>query len=80
MMDLSKFNSLISLTTYFDTMVEAGNAVFLIEHNIDMLKACDYLVELGPGGGATGGRILFAGHPEAMSECPTSVTCPYLRS
>ena len=64
----------------FDTMVESGNTIFLIEHNIEMLKACDYLVELGPGGGAMGGRIVFAGTPKEMSACPDSVTGPYLFS
>ncbi len=43
-----------------------------------MLKACDYLVELGPGGGAMGGNIIFAGTPKAMQESPASVTGPYL--
>ena len=68
----------LHITDLFDNMVEAGNSIFLIEHNIDMLKACDYLVELGPGGGAMGGRIIFAGTPKAMSECPDSVTGIYL--
>ena len=63
----------------FDSMVEAGNTIFLIEHNIEMLKNCDYIVELGPGGGAMGGRIVFAGTPKAMSECSASVTGPYLK-
>ena len=63
----------------FDSMVEAGNTIFLIEHNIEMLKACDYLIELGPGGGAMGGDIIFAGTPKAMTEAPASVTGPYLR-
>ena len=62
----------------FDSMVEVGNTIFLIEHNIEMLKACDWLIELGPGGGAMGGEIIFTGTPKAMSECPTSVTGPYL--
>ena len=63
----------------FDAMVEAGNSIFLIEHNIEMLKACDWLIELGPGGGAMGGDILFAGPPKAMAEAPDSITGPYLR-
>lgn len=62
----------------FDAMVDAGNTIFLIEHNIDMLKACDYLIELGPGGGAMGGDIIFAGTPKEMAENPVSVTGPYL--
>ena len=63
----------------FDTMVEAGNTIFLIEHNIEMLKSCDWLIELGPGGGAMGGDILFTGTPKAMAEDKGSVTGPYLR-
>ena len=66
------------ITDLFNSMVEAGNSIFLIEHNIEMLKACDYLIELGPGGGAMGGKIIFAGTPQAMSECPVSVTGPYM--
>ncbi len=66
------------ITDLFNSMVEAGNSIFLIEHNIEMLKACDYLIELGPGGGAMGGKIVFAGTPQAMSECPASVTGPYM--
>ncbi len=63
----------------FDTMVEAGNTIFLIEHNIEMLKSCDWLIELGPGGGAMGGDIIFEGTPRAMAEDEGSVTGPYLR-
>ncbi len=63
----------------FNGMVEAGNTVFLIEHNIDMLKACDYIIELGPGGGAMGGNVVFSGTPKAMAESKESVTAPYLR-
>ncbi len=63
----------------FDTMVEAGNTVFLIEHNIEMLKSCDWLIELGPGGGATGGDIIFEGTPKTMAEDMGSVTGVYLR-
>jgi len=63
----------------FNGMVEAGNTVFLIEHNIDMLKACDYVIELGPGGGAMGGNVIFSGTPKAMAESKESITAPYLR-
>ena len=77
----------------FDTMVDAGlpgsegdascgqrgaNSIFLIEHNIDMLRSCDYLVELGPGGGAMGGRIIFEGIPREMAQSSTSITGAYM--
>ena len=66
------------ILSLFDTMVDAGNTIFLIEHNIEMLKACDYLIELGPGGGAMGGNIIFEGTPREMSENSSSITGPYL--
>ena len=65
------------ITDLFDAMVDAGHSIFLIEHNIEMLKACDYLVELGPGGGAMGGKIIFEGTPKAMAESADSVTGAY---
>ena len=71
-------NDIKRILDLFDTMVEAGNTIFLIEHNLEMLKACDYLVELGPGGGAMGGKVLFAGTPKELLDCKESVTRPYL--
>ena len=71
-------NDIKRILDLFDTMVEAGNTIFLIEHNLEMLKACDYLIELGPGGGAMGGKVLFEGTPKEMLGCNESVTAPYL--
>ncbi len=62
----------------FDKLVSQGNSLFLIEHNLEVLKAADYVVELGPGGGREGGRIIFTGTPEEMLHSPVSVTGPYL--
>ena len=73
-------NDIKRILDLFDTMVEAGNTIFLIEHNIEMLKQCDYLIELGPGGGAMGGKVIFAGTPREMLSCKDSVTRPYLLS
>jgi excinuclease UvrABC ATPase subunit len=72
-------NDIDRILKLFDSMVEQGNTLFLIEHNLEMLKACDYAIELGPGGGNQGGRILFQGPPSAMVRCPDSVTGPYLQ-
>jgi len=66
------------ILSLFDSMVDAGNSIFLIEHNIEMLKSCDWLIELGPGGGAMGGTVIFEGTPSEMKRCTTSVTSPYL--
>ena len=73
-------NDIKRILDLFDTMVEADNTIFLIEHNLEMLKQCDYLIELGPGGGAMGGKVIFAGTPKEMLGCKGSVTRPYLLS
>ena len=63
----------------FDRMVSRGNTVYLIEHNTDVIRSADYVIELGPGAGEQGGSIIFTGTPEEMLSCPTSVTADYLR-
>ena len=70
-------NDIKRILSLFESMVEAGNSIFLIEHNLEMLKTCDYLVELGPGGGNKGGKVIFNGTPKEMTSCKTSVTGPY---
>ena len=64
----------------FDNLVDKGNSLFLIEHNLEVLKAADYVIEVGPGGGDEGGRIVFEGTPEEMLTDENSVTSPYLRN
>ncbi len=63
----------------FDRLVEQGNSVFVIEHNLDVLKAADHVLEMGPGGGESGGQLLFAGAPKDLLRCENSVTGPYLK-
>ena len=63
----------------FDRLVDQGNSLFVIEHNLEVLKAADYVIEVGPGGGAEGGSILYEGTPAGMLLCPESVTAPYLQ-
>ncbi|MCL2873620.1 MAG: ATP-binding cassette domain-containing protein [Defluviitaleaceae bacterium] len=64
----------------FDQMVDAGNSVFLIEHNLAVLKSADYAIELGPGGGEAGGNVLFEGKSSDILDCAGSVTAKYLLS
>jgi excinuclease UvrABC ATPase subunit len=71
-------NDIKRILDLFESMVEAGNTIFLIEHNLEMLKACDFLIELGPGGGAMGGKVIFTGTPKQMLNCMESVTRPYM--
>ena len=66
------------IISLFDSMVDQGNSVFLIEHNLDVLKAADYVIEIGPGGGLMGGDILFSGTPKELLSCERSVTKDYL--
>lgn len=62
----------------FDSLVDRGNTVWLIEHNTDVIRSADYVIELGPGAGEQGGRIIFSGTPAGLSACPESVTGKYL--
>ncbi|MFT5288534.1 MAG: excinuclease ABC subunit A [Candidatus Paceibacteria bacterium] len=59
-------------------LVERGDAVIVIEHHVDLLNACDRLVELGPGGGAEGGRVIAAGTPVELRSDADSITGPWL--
>ena len=60
-------------------LVDQGNTVIIIEHNLDVLKNVDYLIDMGPGGGAAGGRIIAKGTPEQVAADPASVTGPFLK-
>ena len=66
------------LVNLFEQMVDEGNTVYVVEHNTDVIKAADYVIELGPGAGEQGGRILFAGKPRDLLDCRESVTADYL--
>ncbi len=66
------------LIELFDDMVDKGNTVYVVEHNTDVIKAADWVIELGPGAGDRGGNIVFAGHPHDMVHCPDSLTARYL--
>jgi excinuclease ABC subunit A len=59
-------------------LVDQGNTVLVIEHNLDVIKSADWVIDLGPEGGAEGGRIVVAGTPEAVAECDVSHTGRYL--
>ena len=67
------------LIDLFEQMVEHGNTVYVVEHNTDVIKAADYVIELGPGAGEQGGNVLYAGAPQGMLGCPQSVTSAYLK-
>lgn len=73
------FHDIEMLLTVLNKLVEKGNSVLVIEHNMHMLKSMDYLIDLGPDGGGKGGRLVASGEPEDIVRCPESVTGQYLK-
>ena len=73
------FEDIKVLLAVLQRLVDQGNTVIIIEHNLDVLKSVDYLIDMGPGGGAAGGRIIACGTPEQIAADPASVTGPYIK-
>ena len=73
------FDDIARLLRVLDRLVDAGNTVVVIEHNLDVIKTADYLVDLGPDGGGRGGELVVCGTPEAVSRHAGSWTGRYLR-
>ena len=67
------------LILILERLVESGNTVIVIEHNLDIIKSCDYLVDLGPEGGEKGGTVIGTGTPEDLAEIHESYTGQYLK-
>jgi excinuclease ABC subunit A len=67
------------LLAVLNRLVDQGNSVLVIEHNLDVIKTADWVIDLGPEGGAGGGRIVAAGTPEQVAECSESYTGQFLR-
>ena len=62
-----------------DSLVKRGNTVIVIEHNPDVMKQADYLIDVGPDGGTAGGEVVFAGTPREMVDHGATITARYLR-
>ena len=60
-------------------LVDKGNTVVVIEHNLDVIKSADYLIDMGPEGGRAGGNVLFCGTPEELAEKGVGYTAPFLK-
>ncbi len=73
------FEDIRVLLDVLNKLVDRGNTVVVIEHNMDVIKSCDYLIDMGPEGGREGGKILCAGTPEEVMKNPHSYTARYLR-
>ncbi len=73
------FEDIRKLLLVLQRLVDAGDTVLVIEHNLDVIKVADYIIDLGPEGGDRGGTVVEAGTPEELAEQPTSYTGQYLR-
>ncbi len=67
------------LLEMLDRLVDAGNTVIVIEHNLDVVRNADWIIDLGPEGGSRGGQLIFSGTPSGILEAPGSLTGEYLR-
>ncbi len=72
------FEDINTLLAILNRLVDRGNTVLVIEHNTDVLRAADYIIDMGPGGGRDGGLILAQGTPEQVAKCADAPTAPYL--
>lgn len=73
------FHDIQRLLDAFKALIERGHTILVIEHNLDVIKCADYVIDIGPDGGDKGGSLVFAGTPEALIECKTSITGRYLK-
>ncbi|GAB7140125.1 excinuclease ABC subunit UvrA [Deferribacterales bacterium RsTz2092] len=73
------FDDIKKLVKIFDKLVAAGNTVVIIEHNLDVIKQADYIIDLGPEGGERGGSVVYTGTPEGCAKCAKSYTGQFLR-
>ena len=73
------FQDIQHLVDVLNKLVDRGNTVLVIEHNMDIIKIADHVIDLGPEGGDGGGRILFEGTPEELSKNKESYTAKFLK-
>ena len=67
-----------TLSDVFQTLIDNGAAVIVIEHDLDVIRNADYVIDMGPGGGEDGGRIIASGTPEDIRRCGQSITGRFL--
>lgn len=73
------FHDIKTLLKAFNALIDKGHTVVIIEHNMDVIKCADYLIDLGPEGGKAGGNLVCTGTPEEVAACPDSYTGKYLK-
>jgi excinuclease ABC subunit A len=73
------FHDIKKLLASFDALIEKGHSIIVIEHNLDLIKCADWIIDLGPEGGENGGKLLGAGTPESLVKMKESITATYLK-
>ncbi|MBC7438867.1 MAG: ATP-binding cassette domain-containing protein, partial [Flavobacterium sp.] len=73
------FHDIKKLLTSFDALIDKGHSIIVIEHNLDLIKCADWIIDIGPEGGENGGRILAVGTPEEVAKNKKSITGKYLK-
>ncbi len=73
------FHDITQLLKSFDALIERGHTVLIVEHNMDVIKTADWVIDLGPDGGNRGGNLVCAGTPETIANCKESITGKYLK-
>ena len=73
------FHDIKKLLASFDSLIERGHTIIIIEHNLEVIKCADYIIDLGPEGGEAGGSIIACGTPEEIAKCKQSYTGKYLK-
>jgi excinuclease ABC subunit A len=73
------FDDIKKLVELLQDLVDQGNSLLVIEHNTEVMKCADHIIDLGPEGGSGGGLIVAQGTPEVVSKAKNSVTGPYLK-
>ncbi len=72
------FNDINKLLTSFNALITQGHTIIIIEHNLEVIKCADWIIDIGPDGGQTGGNLLYNGVPEGLAACEQSITGKYL--
>ncbi|WP_418991283.1 excinuclease ABC subunit UvrA [Alistipes sp.] len=73
------FHDISKLLAAFDALIERGHTIVIVEHNMDVIKCADWVVDLGPEAGTGGGRVVFEGTPRELEKCPESYTGRFLK-
>jgi excinuclease UvrABC ATPase subunit len=72
-------SDIVHLLAIIDRLVDGGNTVIVIEHNLDVIRSADWIIDLGPEGGSKGGEVVFEGTPAGLAKAKGSLTGQYLR-